>query len=249
MRHFAEISARNHWSGQPIAGLNPRCGCICFALCETPTDSGKSRGKIVTPEAFAARFDVPRETLASLSTYATLLEKWQRRINLVSSNTLPYIWDRHILDSAQLLPHLPSVPTSHRRQILDIGSGAGFPGIVLAILGAGDVQLVEANQRKAVFLQSVIRELGLSAYVSNQRIEKLPACQPDVITARALAALPKLMSLIATQLHNDLTCLFLKGASVHEELTNFQTYSTMIPHVFPSITSDDGVVLKLTTSH
>ena len=200
----------------------------------------------MTLEAFAARFGVSRETLSSLSAYVALLEKWQRRINLVSPATLPDIWHRHILDSAQLLPHMPSVPSRRRRQILDIGSGAGFPGLVLAILGAGDVQLVESNHRKAVFLQTVIRELGLSAYVINQRIEQVPACHPDVITARALAALPKLMSFVAHQVHNDLTCLFLKGESVDEELTNFQTYSTMVPHVIPSITSDSGVIVKLT---
>jgi len=201
----------------------------------------------VTPEAFAARFDVSRETLASLLAYVALLEKWQRRINLVSSATLPDIWHRHILDSAQLLPHLPSVPARQRLHILDIGSGAGFPGLVLAILGVGDVQLVESNQRKAVFLQTVIRELGVSALVSNQRIETLPACRPDVITARAFAVLPKLMSLITPHLHNGSTCLFLKGASVDEELTNFQTYSTMIPHLYPSVTNDDGTIVKLTT--
>ena len=201
----------------------------------------------MTPEEFATRFNVSREKLALLSAYVALLEKWQTRINLVSSVTLPDIWHRHILDSAQLTQYLPAVPARQRRQILDIGSGAGFPGLVLAILGAGDVQLVESNQRKAAFLQTVIRELGLTAYVSNQRIEKLPACQPDVITARALATLPKLMSLIAPQLHKNLICLFLKGASVDEELTKFQTYSTMILDVFPSITSDNGVIVKLTT--
>ena len=200
----------------------------------------------MTPESFAARFNVSRETLGSLSAYVALLEKWQRRINLVSPTTLPDIWHRHILDSAQLLPHLPVVSTRQRCQILDIGSGAGFPGLVLAILGAGDVQLVESDQRKAVFLQTVIRELGLSAHVSNQRIENLPPCQPDVITVRALAAVPKLMSLIAPQLHNGLTCLFLKGASVDEELTNFQTYSTMNAHLYPSVTNVNGVVVKLT---
>jgi 16S rRNA (guanine527-N7)-methyltransferase len=201
----------------------------------------------MTPEAFATRFDVSRETLALLSAYTALLEQWQLRINLVSPATLPDIWHRHILDSAQLVPYLPVVPARQRCQILDIGSGAGFPGLVLAILGAGDVQLVESDQRKAVFLQTVIRELGLSASVSNQRIETLPACQPDVITARALAALPKLMMLIKSQLHKGLTCLFLKGASVNEELTNFQTYSTMIPKLYPSVTNDNGVIVKLTT--
>ena len=200
----------------------------------------------MTPEAFAARFDVSRETLASLSTYVAILEKWQHRINLVSPASLSDIWHRHILDSAQLLLHMPVVPVHQRCKILDIGSGAGFPGLVLAILGAGDVQLVESDQRKAVFLQTVIRELGLSVRVSSQRIETLPACQPDIITARALAALPKLMTLIAPQLHNGLTCLFLKGASVEEELTNFETYSTMLPHLYPSVTNDDGVIVKLT---
>ena len=200
----------------------------------------------MTAKEFAKRFDVSRETLASLSAYVGLLEKWQARINLVSPATLPDIWHRHILDSAQLVPYLPVVSPRQRCQILDIGSGAGFPGLVLAILGAGDVQLVESDQRKAVFLQTVIRELGLSACVSNQRIEILPACQPDVITARALAALPKLMSLITPQLHKGLTCLFLKGASVDEELTNFQTYSNMIPHLYRSMTSDNGVIAKLT---
>ena len=200
----------------------------------------------MTPEAFAEHFDVSRETLASLSAYVDLLEKWQHRINLVSSATLPDIWHRHILDSAQLLPHLPVISTHQRCQILDIGSGAGFPGLVLAILGAGDVQLVESDQRKAVFLQTVIRELGLSARVINPRIETLPTIQPDVITARALAALPKLISLIAPQLHDGLTCLFLKGASVDEELTNFQTYSNMIPCLYPSVTNYDSVIVKLT---
>ena len=175
-----------------------------------------------------------------------LLEKWQARINLVSSATLPDIWHRHILDSAQLVPYLPVVSPRQRCQILDIGSGAGFPGLVLAILGAGDVQLVESNQRKAVFLQTVIRELALSAMVINQRVERLPACQPDLITARALAPLPKLMSLIEAQLHIRLTCLFLKGATADEELTNFQTYSNMIPELYPSVTSDGGVIVKLT---
>ena len=219
---------------------------MCFTACKTPADGGKSRSEIVTPEAFAARFDVSRETLASLSAYVAILEKWQHRINLVSPASLSDIWHRHILDSAQLLLHMPVVPVHQRCKILDIGSGAGFPGLVLAILGAGDVQLVESDQRKAVFLQTVIRELGLSVRVSSQRIETLPACQPDIITARALAALPKLMTLIAPQLHNGLTCLFLKGASVEEELTNFETYSTMLPHLYPSVTNDDGVIVKLT---
>ena len=145
---------------------------------------------------------------------------------------------------------MPEMRPGAPRRILDIGSGAGFPGLVLAILGAGQVQLVESDQRKSVFLQTVIRELGLSATVVNHRIESLSACYPDVITARALAPLPKLMQLIDAQIHPGLTCLFLKGAKVEEELTNFQTYSTMTPHLYPSLSRADseanGVIVKLT---
>lgn len=199
----------------------------------------------MTPECFATKLNVSRETLDALSGYVALLEKWQPRINLIGKTTQPDIWRRHIFDSAQLVAHMPTISTNETCRIIDVGSGAGFPGLVLAILGAGRVQLVESDQRKSVFLQTVIRELGLSASVINQRIENLPACQPDVITARAVAALPKLMTMIDVQLHKGLTCLFLKGASIEEELTNFQSYSNMIPHIYPSLSYPDGVIVKL----
>ena len=210
----------------------------------------QSRSRTVTPEDFAKQLNVSRETVAVLSAYVALLEKWQPRINLISPASLPDIWQRHMFDSAQLLAHMPEMHTAAPRRILDIGSGAGFPGLVLAILGAGQVQLVESDQRKSVFLQTVIRELRLSAIVVNDRIETLPACYPDVITARALAPLPKLMQLIEAQMHPSLTCLFLKGPKVEEELTNFQTYSTMTPHLYPSLSrtggAANGVIVKMT---
>ena len=210
----------------------------------------QSSSRVVTPENFAKQQNVSRETLEALTVYVELLEKWQPRINLISPASLPDIWQRLVFDSAQLLAHMPEMGPNAPRRILDIGSGAGFPGLVLAILGAGQVQLVESDQRKSVFLQTVIRELGLSASVFNHRIESLPACYSDVITARALAPLPKLMQLIEAQIHPGLTCLFLKGAKAEEELTNFQTYSTMIPHLYPSLSLADGeangVIVKLT---
>ena len=210
----------------------------------------QSCSRIVTPEDFAKQMNVSRETLTVLSAYVALLEKWQPRINLISPASLPDIWQRHILDSAQLLVYLPEMRPGAPRRILDIGSGAGFPGLVLAILGAGQLQLVESDQRKSVCLQTVIRELGLSATVVKHRIESLPACYPDIITARALAPLPKMMQLIEAQMHPGLTCLFLKGAKAEEELTNFQTYSTMTPRLYPSLSRADGVaegiIVKLT---
>jgi len=195
----------------------------------------------VTPEDIARLLDVSRETIDKFQAYLTLLEKWQRRINLVANSTLAEAWQRHILDSGQLAALYPPQTT----RVMDVGSGAGFPGLVLAIMGGVTVDLVESDQRKAVFLSTVIRELGLPAKVHNQRIETLPRLFPDVITARALAPVPKLLKLIENQLHPEIVCLFLKGASVEDELTNLQTYSTMGSITHASLSGPTGVVLEL----
>jgi 16S rRNA (guanine527-N7)-methyltransferase len=195
----------------------------------------------VTPDQVGELLNVSRETIDKFQLYLTLLEKWQRRINLVSDSTLADAWQRHILDSGQLAAYYPP----YTRQILDVGSGAGFPGLVLAIMGDVTVDLVESDQRKAVFLSTVIRELGLPAKVHNQRIETMPNLHPDVITARALAPVPKLLELIRTQTCPECVCLFLKGALVEEELTNLQSYSTMVPTTYPSLSGATGVVLEL----
>ena len=195
----------------------------------------------MTPDQVGELLNVSRETIEKFQAYLTLLEKWQRRINLVSSSTLADAWQRHILDSGQLAAHYPP----KTRNILDVGSGAGFPGLVLAIMGGVMVDLVESDQRKAVFLSTIIRELGLAAKVHNQRIETMPNLRPDVITARALAPVPKLMNLIETQLSAECVCLFLKGASIEDELTNLQSYSTMVATTHPSLSGSTGVVLEL----
>ena len=198
----------------------------------------------MTPDQVRELLHVSRETIDKFQLYLTLLEKWQRRINLVSNSTLADAWQRHILDSGQLAAYYPP----QTRHILDVGSGAGFPGLVLAIMGGVTVDLVESDQRKAVFLSTVIRELGLPAKVHNQRIETMPNLRPDVITARALAPVPKLLNLIETQMSAECVCLFLKGASVEDELTNLQSYSTMVATTHPSLSSATGVVLELKNS-
>ena len=195
----------------------------------------------MTPDQIGELLNVSRETIDKFQAYLTLLEKWQRRINLVSKSTLADKWRRHILDSGQLAAYYPP----QTRQILDIGSGAGFPGLVLAVMGGVTVDLVESDQRKAVFLSTVIRELRLPAKVHNQRIETMPNLRPDVITARALAPVPKLLNLIKTQMSPECVCLFLKGASVEDELTNLQSYSTMVATTHPSLSGSTGVVLEL----
>ena len=198
----------------------------------------------MTADQVGELLNVSRETIEKFQAYLTLLEKWQRRINLVSNSTLAEAWQRHILDSGQLAAHYPP----KTRHILDVGSGAGFPGLVLAIMGGVMVDLVESDQRKAVFLSTVVRELGLSAKVHSQRIETMPNLCADVITARALAPLPKLLNLIETQVSPECVCLFLKGASVEDELTNLQSYSTMICETHPSLSGSTGVVLEMKNS-
>ena len=117
--------------------------------------------QILSKEAFADLTDVSRETLDKLSAYVDLLIKWQRRINLVGPNTVADVWRRHLLDSAQLYSHL----ADPKARLLDLGSGAGFPGLVLSILGAKDVTLIESNQKKCSFLGEVIRQTGCAAQV------------------------------------------------------------------------------------
>ena len=195
----------------------------------------------MTADEVSKLLNVSRETLCKFEVYLALLEKWQRQINLVANSTMVDVWQRHVLDSAQLIKFCPP----NTKKILDVGSGAGFPGLVLAIMGNVEVDLVESDQRKAIFLSTVIRSLGLSAKVYNQRIETLPNLAPDVITARALAPVSKLMKLIENQISHDTVCLFLKGASVEDELTELQTYSTMVSVSHPSISSANGVVLEL----
>lgn len=198
----------------------------------------------MTPDEVARLLNVSRETIDKFRAYLTLLEKWQARINLVANSTLAEAWQRHILDSGQLAAFYPP----QTKNIMDVGSGAGFPGLVLAIMGGVTVDLVESDQRKAVFLSTVIRELDLPAKVHNQRIETLPQLFPDVITARALAPVPKLLKLIENQLSPKSVCLFLKGAAVQDELTNLQTYSTMDATTHPSLSGPTGVVLELKNS-
>ena len=162
----------------------------------------------------------------------------------MSDATLADAWQRHILDSAQLARFYKP----ETKKILDVGSGAGFPGLILAMMGGVHVDLVESDQRKAVFLSTVIRSLNLPARVYNQRIESVPNLSPDVVTARALAPLPKLLKLIENQISPGTVCLFLKGASVEDELTNLQSCPTMIYTTHPSLSGPNGIIVELKCS-
>ena len=196
----------------------------------------------MTPESVQDALNVSRETLDKCAAYLALLEKWQKSVNLVARKTLDIAWQRHILDSGQLARYLPD----GCKVILDVGSGAGFPGLVLSIMQDATVHLVESDHKKTVFLQTVIRELGLTATVHNERIESLPALAPDVITARAFAPLGKAIGLMAPHMAPHTVLLLLKGRNIEEELTEMPDYPIMSAVTYPSLSDPEGVVLQLT---
>lgn len=196
------------------------------------------------PESIAAMLDVSRETMRMLETYVALVETWQQRVNLVSPASLPDIWMRHIWDSAQLALHISDAAP----RLVDVGSGAGFPGIVLAILTDAECHLVESDQKKAIFLSTVIRECGLTAHVHNQRVESLPCLEASIITARALAPLDRLLPLLATQLRPGTRCLFLKGAQAESELAALGNPANLAWRLHPSLTNPDSSVIDLSVS-
>ena len=166
----------------------------------------------------AEHFDVSRETLASLDLFSELLLDEARRQNLIAHSTIGNFWDRHIRDSAQLLTLAPAEVRS--AAWLDLGSGPGLPGIVLALIGDMKMTLVESRTRRAAFLAEAVGALGLSDRVSIEakRIERVATAPFDVIVARAFAPLPKLLGLANRFAHADTWWLLPKGKTVDEEL-------------------------------
>ncbi|HUD94981.1 16S rRNA (guanine(527)-N(7))-methyltransferase RsmG [Sphingobium sp.] len=204
--------------------------------------------QVIDAESFSAATSVSRETMARLLTYEALLRKWQGSINLVASSSLAEIWNRHFLDSAQLVPLAPTA-----RSWVDIGSGAGFPGLVVAILLAGRagfrMHLVESDQKKSVFMREVIRATGAPAIVHMMRIEEFwtggEVASPDIISARALAPLPRLLDWTSSFWGKDTIGLFLKGQGAAAELTESAKNWIFDSEAIASQSDPSGTVLKL----
>jgi 16S rRNA (guanine527-N7)-methyltransferase len=193
------------------------------------------------PTGFARVTGVSRETLERITTYVELLELWNRRINLIGRNTMGDIWRRHILDAAQLYPLLPA----RTRILVDLGSGAGLPGLVLALMGVPEVHLIESDQRKAVFLREACRITGIAATVHAERIEKTPQFVADVITARALTDLGELLEFASRFVGNRTLCLFPKGETADAELAAASHHWRMKVERVRSRSDPGGVILKL----
>lgn len=195
----------------------------------------------LSPDDFQRETDASLEAMARLTAYAALLETWQKRINLVGGSTVEDLWRRHMLDSAQLLPHLPAGTKS----LLDIGSGAGFPALVLAILGVPEVHLVESDGRKAAFLTEAARITETKIHIHRCRIEKLPPFPVKIITARACAPLPKLIEYVEPFLSADTICMFPKGRNAEQELTDSKKNWMMKVTRIRSLTDSFAQILRI----
>ena len=190
--------------------------------------------------------NVSRETFLRLKEYEKLLFKWNAKINLVSKSTLVNFWNRHILDSAQFL----SSVGEKAGKWVDLGSGGGLPGLVVAILSdeiepVNKLFLVEADVRKAVFLKTVCRELGLKVEVYNNRIEELPPMSANIVSARALAPLKTLCLYAKNNLEKDGEAVFAKGENWKAELVEAQKKWIFSYEAVKSTLHEGSVVLVL----
>lgn len=214
------------------------------------TDGRGQARPITGRDEFAEAFDVSRETLDRLNLYARLLVQWQKAVNLVSAKTLSDVWERHFADSAQLFKMAPDT-----KRWVDLGSGAGFPGLVVAILmaerGEGLVTLVESDVRKGAFMREVARQTGIVVDVASERIEsfstngRISETAIDVISARALAPLDRLLELSSALFSRNTLGLFLKGRELRSELDEAQRRWAFDSAIVPSLTDASGQILQV----
>ena len=195
---------------------------------------------------FVKSLNVSRETLNGFYEYKTLLSKWNEKINLVSKNTLVDIWERHFLDSGQIIKH---VEASGKRWV-DVGSGAGFPGLVVALLLRDrkidcDLVLVEKNLKKSFFLNEVIRKLNLSVEVVNDNIYTLEPLNADILTARAFSELNNLIEIAFRHRKKEGICLFLKGENYRIELDKTLNYWFFDYDIVDSLSSSSGKIIRV----
>lgn len=195
------------------------------------------------------RFDlenVSRETLGRLDVFAELLSRWNHKINLIAPSDVPNLWDRHIVDSIQIA----SLAPEYGREWLDLGSGGGFPGLICAAIKHREPQdiefsLVDSDSRKAAFLREAARAMGLNVKVLTSRIEALSPRKADIITARALAPLPKLLEYCFPFCHDGTCLIFPKGRNAESELTQCVSDWSMNVERIPSRTDSQSQILKI----
>lgn len=193
-----------------------------------------------------AGVDVSRETMAELQIFADLVVKWTPKINLIARGSVAAIWDRHIADSVQIHHYTPETYLKW----VDIGSGGGFPGIVIAILAktrhpAAKIILIESDQRKAVFLRAAVRDLKLNASVLAERVEDADPQGADVVSARALSALSGLLPLVDRHLKSDGLAILHKGKRAHDEISQARQSWSFTLEQHASFTDPEARILAI----
>lgn len=203
-------------------------------------------------EALSARFDVSRETMNKLQAYVTLMLKWQSKINLIGPSTADQVWQRHIADSLQITPIILKMALKGPITVLDLGTGAGLPGIPLALHLAQTcesfVHLVDSNAKKAAFLREAVRHTGAKAEIHTKRIEQIEASQispvPSVVVSRALAPLDQLSAWAFPWIEQGAAGVFLKGRSVEKELAATDPSRRLVYKVVQSeLNSESAIVV------
>ncbi|QAX31472.1 16S rRNA (guanine(527)-N(7))-methyltransferase RsmG [Leisingera sp. NJS204] len=189
--------------------------------------------------------DVSRETLQRLEAFEQVIQKWNPKINLVSKSSLEHLWMRHIADSIQVFRCTD--PVGHW---VDIGSGGGFPGLIVAILAADEapdmkVTLIESDQRKSAFLRTAARECGVKTTVLTERIEQVEPQRADILSARALADLSTLLEFSERHLGSEGMALFPKGESWKKEVNNARQQWQFVAEQVKSLTEQEAVILKI----
>lgn len=184
--------------------------------------------------------EVSRETFLGLEVYFSLLLEENKKYNLVGPQEMDRFWERHVLDSAQLVPFLKDASS-----FLDIGSGGGFPGVVLSLLGVSGGVLVESSSKKSSFLGTVSRETGVAFSVLNDRVENLRGLSFQYIVSRAVASVERLLLWSKRVSSQETLYFFLKGKSFQEEIVQAKKHFSFDVSVFPSASSNEGRVLKI----
>jgi 16S rRNA (guanine527-N7)-methyltransferase len=199
-------------------------------------------------ESFCSHLYVSRETYEKFEIYYENLSKWQKAINLISNSTIDNIWVRHFLDSGQLYNFTKDISGN----ILDLGSGAGFPGLILAMMGNKNISVIESDQKKCTFMREIAMLTSTNVKIYNSRIEDLSFFKPTLITSRALAPLNKLIKYVENFMEKSPSkieelpkLLFLKGKSYKNELLELSKTRYINYKIYKSITDECGKIIYI----
>ena len=188
-----------------------------------------------------SEFDLNKTQIDKVDFYLSSIIQHNKHTNLVGKSTIKNIWDRHVLDCLQLTKHIPN----KKLKILDLGTGAGLPGVLFSIVGYQRVLMVDSVKKKTDFVRKIIKELSLTAKIQNKRIETPPTSQHDIVVSRALAPLVKLLTYARLYSNKNTTSLFLKGKNAISEIDIASKKFFFEFEKIKSLSSDDGCILKI----